>query len=101
MFHGPISWSSRRQNFVTLSTCEAEYVAMVNTAKQMIFLNNVLTCLSCPQTGVDYFSRTAETTASIRWCLDGLDQASALVRGIAAALLAPASDALVTAYASS
>ena len=50
MFHGPISWSSRRQNFVTLSTCEAEYVAMVNTAKQMIFLNNVLTCLSCPQT---------------------------------------------------
>ena len=46
---GPISWSSRRQAFVTLSTCEAELASLVQTAKQMLFLNRILSSLSKPQ----------------------------------------------------
>ena len=46
---GPISWSSKRQAFVSLSTCEAELASLVHAAKQMVFLNKILTELSRPQ----------------------------------------------------
>ena len=46
---GPISWSSKRQAFVSLSTCEAELASLVHAAKQMLFLNKILTELSRPQ----------------------------------------------------
>ena len=49
---GPISWCSKRQPFVSLSTCEAELVSLVNTAKQLIFLNKLLTFLRQPQTRI-------------------------------------------------
>ena len=46
---GAISWCSKRQPLVCLSTCEAELVSLVNAAKQMIFLNKILTFLGKPQ----------------------------------------------------
>jgi transposase InsO family protein len=46
---GPISWSSKRQPFVCLSTCEAELVALVDTSKTAIYLNKILTFLGVPQ----------------------------------------------------
>ena len=49
---GPISWCSKRQPFVSLSTCEAELVSLVNTAKQLIFFNKLLTFLRQPQTRI-------------------------------------------------
>ncbi|KAJ3475523.1 hypothetical protein NLI96_g11784 [Meripilus lineatus] len=39
---GAISWSSKRQDIVTLSTTEAEYVALTHAAKEAIWLKNLL-----------------------------------------------------------
>jgi hypothetical protein len=35
---GAISWSSRKQELVTLSTAEVEYVVVTHTAKECIWL---------------------------------------------------------------
>ena len=45
----PIFWKSSRQPWVTLSTCEAEMCALVNAAKQVLFLSKLLTYLAQPQ----------------------------------------------------
>jgi hypothetical protein len=39
---GAISWSSRKQEFVTLSTAEAEYVAAMHATKEGIWLCNII-----------------------------------------------------------
>ena len=41
-FHGTISWSSKRQELVSLSTAEAEYIAIVHACKEAIWINNVI-----------------------------------------------------------
>lgn len=38
---GPVQWLSKTQKCTTLSTTEAEYVAMADTAKEILFLRNV------------------------------------------------------------
>jgi len=38
---GAISWSLRKQELVTLSTAEAEYVAATHTAKECIWLRRL------------------------------------------------------------
>ena len=40
---GAVSWSSKKQELVTLSTTEAEYVAATHTAKEAIWLCRLLT----------------------------------------------------------
>lgn len=39
---GAVSWSSKRQDIVSLSTTEAEYVALTHAAKEAIWLRNLL-----------------------------------------------------------
>jgi hypothetical protein len=39
---GAISWSSKRQELVTLSTTEAEYVATTHAAKEIIWFRRLL-----------------------------------------------------------
>jgi hypothetical protein len=39
---GTVSWKSRQQDLVTLSTCEAEYVAASEAACEAVFLRNLL-----------------------------------------------------------
>jgi hypothetical protein len=39
---GAISWSSRKQELVTLSTAEAEYVATMHTAKEALWLQRLI-----------------------------------------------------------
>ena len=43
---GAISWSSRKQELVTLSTAEAEYVAAMHAAKECIWLHHLIEELS-------------------------------------------------------
>ena len=42
MAGGPVSWSSKRQATVALSTVEAEYVAMSQCAQQMVWMHSWL-----------------------------------------------------------
>ena len=42
---GAISWSSKRQPTVSLSSCEAEYVAQTQAAKEAIWLQSLLSQL--------------------------------------------------------
>jgi hypothetical protein len=39
---GAISWSSKKQELVTLSTAEAEYVAATHVAKEAIWLRRLI-----------------------------------------------------------
>ncbi|XP_019431509.1 PREDICTED: uncharacterized protein LOC109338677 [Lupinus angustifolius] len=43
----PISWSSKNQEVVALSTCEAEYIAACNAACQGLWLTSLLAELKC------------------------------------------------------
>ena len=42
---GAVSWSSRKQELVTLSTAEAEYIATTHAAKEAIWLHRLITKL--------------------------------------------------------
>jgi hypothetical protein len=42
MTGGPVTWSSKRQSMVALSTVEAEYVAMSRCAQQMVWMQSWL-----------------------------------------------------------
>jgi hypothetical protein len=47
-----ILWKTRLQKLVTLSTCEAELVALCETAKEALWLRRLLKDLSLDETGV-------------------------------------------------
>ena len=47
---GAVSWSSRKQELVTLSTAEAEYVAATHASKELIWLRRLKGDLSTPLT---------------------------------------------------
>jgi hypothetical protein len=42
LFNCPISWSSKKQNVVALSTCEAEYISACNATCQGLWLQSLL-----------------------------------------------------------
>jgi hypothetical protein len=46
-----ISWSSKRQTTVTLSSAEAEYTAMAECTRDVIFVRQLLAHMQQPQTG--------------------------------------------------
>ena len=43
-----IGWGSRSQRCVSLSTSEAEFIAVVNIFKELLFIKNMLTFLTVP-----------------------------------------------------
>jgi hypothetical protein len=47
---GPISWSSKQQVVVALSSCEAEYISCTHCARQIIWLRSLFDELGFPQT---------------------------------------------------
>jgi hypothetical protein len=51
---GAISWSSKRQPTVSLSTCEAEYQAQTAAAKEAVWLRSLLNELLIPETESPY-----------------------------------------------
>lgn len=42
MSGGPVSWESKKQPTVALSSTEAEYMAVTNAAKEICFLRNIM-----------------------------------------------------------
>ena len=53
---GPISWTSKRQLTVALSTTEAEYMAMCQAAREAIWLRQLLTELGLHQESVQVYA---------------------------------------------
>jgi len=52
----PISWKSRRQDNVSLSTSEAEFVASSQAAQEVVYLHETLRDFGYPQsTATDIF----------------------------------------------
>ena len=52
---GPVSWSSKKQSCVALSTAEVEYVALTHAAQEGIWIRNSLLAmhLPCPSISTD------------------------------------------------
>jgi len=46
----PISWSSKQQSIVALSSCEAEYLSCTHAARHVIWLRSLFSELGFPQT---------------------------------------------------
>ena len=46
---GPLSWSSKQQAIVALSSCEAEYISCTHCARQIIWLRSLFNELGFPQ----------------------------------------------------
>ncbi|XP_019447250.1 PREDICTED: uncharacterized protein LOC109350471 [Lupinus angustifolius] len=51
IFDAPISWSSKKQDVVVISTCEAEYIAACNAACQGLWLTSLISELKCGEIG--------------------------------------------------
>lgn len=49
MGESPISWSSKQQNVVALSSCEAEYLASTHCTREILWFRNLLAKLGFPQ----------------------------------------------------
>jgi hypothetical protein len=47
--NAPVAWKSVRQRVVALSSCEVEYIAMAELAKELLWLRNLLADLGLVQ----------------------------------------------------
>jgi hypothetical protein len=59
----PISWKSRKQNTVALSTCEAEYMALADVVSEIISIRSLLTELGFDPTPTSVFEDNQGTIA--------------------------------------
>jgi hypothetical protein len=60
---GAVSWSSKRQPIVTLSTAEAEYVAATHAAKEAVWLREFISEIYEPQDPLTLYSDSQSTIA--------------------------------------
>ena len=60
-----ISWSSHKQELITLSTTEAEYIALTHTAKEAIWLHNFIGEVFAPLTSPTTLHCNNQSTIAI------------------------------------
>ena len=46
---GPVTWSSKKQPVVALSSCESEYIALAYASQEAVYLSDLLSELTFPQ----------------------------------------------------
>jgi hypothetical protein len=63
---GAVSWSSKRQSLVTLSTAEAEYVAATHAAKEAVWLREFISEVYQPQDPMTLHSDSQSAIALAR-----------------------------------
>lgn len=61
----PVSWKSKKQSIVALSSCEAEYIALSETTKQVIWIRNLLQELTLLREGPTTLYEG--NTSAIKW----------------------------------
>ncbi|XP_053995677.1 uncharacterized protein LOC128885603 [Hylaeus anthracinus] len=52
---GPVSWKSKKQSSVSLSTMEAEYVALSEICREVMFMIRLMDCMDYVETPVTVF----------------------------------------------
>jgi len=52
LYGGAITWSAKKQEIVTLSTMESEYVAATHAAKEALWLRSLITQVFGPLDGL-------------------------------------------------
>ena len=62
---GAVSWSSKLQSFVTLSSTEAEFVAAVDAGKEIIWLRQLLEELGFPSTSASILNIDNQSSLSV------------------------------------
>lgn len=60
-----VSWASRRQTSVALSTCEAEYMAACTAAKEAVWLKEMMCQLGCPRNGAVQIRTDSESAINL------------------------------------
>ena len=102
---GPISWSSKRQDLVTQSSCESEYVALSEAGKEAIWLRSLLLQLhAVPKVSTviwadnqgaialgenpEFHRRTKHIDAKWHWVREAIEEGKILVEYIPTNLMA-------------
>lgn len=63
---GPISWASKRQQTVSLSSTEAEYMAGTEAAKEAVWIKNFINDLHLPEYHVDSIPLRVDNKSAIK-----------------------------------
>ena len=62
--NGPVSWSSKKQATRAMSTCEAEFIALSEAVKEVLWMTNFLGELNVAYNTPDIFT---DNQASMEW----------------------------------
>jgi hypothetical protein len=62
--NGPVSWNSKRQSIVALSSAESEYIAAATAAQEVVWIRGLLTDLGIGKNTSTLSSSTHDTTPS-------------------------------------
>ena len=69
----PCIWGSKKQTFVSLSTCEAEFYAIVMATKEVLWFQRVLRQANFASRGVQTPLLRSDNQSAIQWCVGERD----------------------------
>ena len=62
-----ISWGSRKQKSIALSTCEAEIIALSEAAKDVVYLRKLVKGLGAPESGPTPLSTDSKSARDVSY----------------------------------